>query len=804
MLKHYLITAIRSATRQKLYTVINLFGLIIGITVSTLIYLWVIDELQVDGFHANGENICRIEQDQHGSGQVFHVNITSYPIGDAIKEEFPEVVDMTRMGRIGELLLRQGDVALYESKARIVDPPFLSMFSFPLFQGNAATALNEPNSVVITRQLANRLFGTDTNLIGRAITVNNETQMTIRGVLEDIPVNSSIKFNMLIPYEFAKSHGITNDNWNNNNIPTYIQLTPTADIAGVSEKISALNYMHTAQNPDISLLPKTDRGTPDWRTVYSLRAVPDIYLTGHFGYGKSAGRIRYIYILSIIGFMVLMLACVNFMNLTISRANHRASEVGLRKTVGAFRSQLVVQYFGESLGYALVAAIGALILVELLMPSFNAWSGKQISLKLFGSSYLFAGILGMVLLTAIAAGAYPALILSSFRPRAFLGNQLITGPAGQLLRRVTVTAQFVISLILLVGTGVVYHQTAYLNTKDIGYDTDNLVSIHLRGDMSSKFETFRRQLLLDPHITAVTGSLQHPSFNSANTGGVRWTGQSEENKPKIGLNIVDYDFVEAMGIEMLEGRSFDRNRVGDSSNNYVINEEFAQIITNGEGSALGVTITDGMQKGVIIGVTKSFKRTSLLRATEPTVLIASVVNLKYAFIKLKDNSPESLAALKNAFSTVFPDYPFDYVFYEVDLADQYRFQEQLSSILRISGSIAILIACLGMFGLAALSVERRLKELAVRKVMGASTLRLFGLLAREYLYVIILANVIGIPLAYYLSSSWLQDFAYRIEIEPILFIKTEIIILLMALIAVSHHFIRAASTSPAKILQSER
>jgi len=804
MLKHYLIAAVRSATRQKLHTLINLFGLIIGITASTLIYLWIMDELSTDGFHVNGNSIYRIEQDQYGYGQVFHVNITSYPMGEAIKEELPEVIDMTRIGWTGELLLRQGDIALYENRARIVDPSFLSMFSFPLYEGNAAMALNDPSSVVITRQLANKLFGTDTGLIGKAITVNNENQMLIGGVLENIPANSSLKFNMLVPYEYARAAGMVNDSWRSNEIPTYIQLAPTADIAEVSEKISALHYTRTAQNPDISSLLKTERGTPVWEAVFSLRAVPDIYLTGHFGYGESAGRIKYVYILSIIGFVVIMLACVNFMNLTISRANRRAYEVGLRKTVGATRSQLVVQYFGESLMFALVAAVGALILVEFLLPSFNAWSGKDISLEMFGDSYLPAGVIGLVLLTAIAAGTYPALILSSFRPGAFMGNQLTTSPAGQLLRRVTVTAQFIISLVLLVGTGVVFHQTEYMNTKDVGYDTKNLISIPLRGDMNSGYEEFRQELSLDPHIISVTGSMQHPSYNSANTGGVGWTGKNEENKTLIGVNIVDYDFVETMGIEMLEGRSFDRNRAGDSSGTFVINKEFADIITGGDGSALGATLTYGNIKGEVIGVTKSFNRTSLLRATEPTVLIASASGLNYAFVRLTDDSRESLAALESGFSTVYSDYPFNYSFYDEDLADQYRFQEQLASILRTSGGIAILIACLGMFGLASLSAERRLKELAIRKVLGATTRRLFGSLAREYIYVIILANAIGIPLAYYLSNSWLEEFAYRIDIEPILFIKTGLVILIMAFIAVSHHFIRAASTSPARVLQLDR
>ncbi|MFH2037006.1 MAG: ABC transporter permease [Candidatus Zixiibacteriota bacterium] len=803
MFKHYLITAIRSALHHKLYSFINLLGMVIGLSSGILIYLWVVDELGVNKFHENGDNLYRIEQTQFGSGRAFHVNITSHPLGEAIQNEFSEVVKMTHFDFFGDMLLRYQDVALYENRTAIVDPSFLSMFSFPLYEGNPETCLNDPNSIIISRQLANKLFGTDRGLIGKMITIDNKYAMRVNGLLENVPTNSSLRFNALVPYEFSKAIGMTDDKWGNNNIPTYLQLSPSANANEVAEKISALDFAHTSENADISTLPTTAKGTPNWRTRYELRSVSDMYLTGYFGYGQPNGRLRYVYIMSIIGIVILLLACVNFVNLTISKANQKAAEVGLRKSIGAMRSQLAVQLFGETMMYVFIAAVGAIILVELLIPYFNAWSGKIISGNLFTDIRIIGGLIGLVIFTSLVAGSYPAFILSSFRPRAFLGNELDSSPLGRMLRRITVTFQFAISLVLLIVTGVVYHQTEFMNSQDIGYDTDNLISIEMRGDMPSNYNTFRRQLLTDPQILAVSGSLQHPSFNGANTGGVNWPGKTEDEKTLIGINIVDFDFTKTMGIQLLEGHSFNENSLNDSVLPCIINEEFAKILTKGNGSALGAILEYGNQKGEVIGIAKSFKRTAVTRPTEPTILFCSNTNLKYAFVKLRDNSPASMAALNNAFSTAFPDYPFDYKYYSDEINNFYRPQEQLSMILMISAAIAILIACLGMFGMASISAERRLKEIAIRKVLGATDRKLFSLFSKEYIIIILTANLIGIPVAHYFSKLWLEDFPYRIGIDPALYIYAAIISTITAGMAISYHVIRAVGESPVKILKTQ-
>jgi len=802
MLKHYFVTALRAAFRQKVQTAINLTGLVIGIAASTLIYLWVLDESSYDHFHVNADSLYRIEQDHRTSEGIFHVNVTSEPLGQAAREEIPEILNTTRYGFLGEVLLRRDDKALYEGESLYVDSSFLSMLTFPLLEGDSASALTNPTSAVLSRSLANRLFGRDRDLLGESFIVNNEYHLTVTGVAEDVPSNSLMPFNLLVPAAFARSIGVVGDSWTTNTVRTYVQLAPGATASDVAEKLSALAFVHTSNGQTISSLPKTDRGMPAWEVAYILRPVPDIYLTSYFGYGKPTGRIQNLYILSGIGLMVLLIACINFVNLTVSRATRRGREVGLRKTVGAVRSQLAFQYFGETLGLLVLAASIALFLVYRILPSFNAWSGKQLSLDLFGDPILFAGILAIILVTGLAAGIYPALVLSSFRPRAFLGGQVPVTPLGQLVRRMTVAIQFVISAILLVGTGVVYQQVNYLNSKSLGYDPSNLVTLQMRGDMVSRYEAFRQRLTDDANVLAVTGSWQHPADNSANTGRAVWPGKDPETDIPIGVNYVDFEYFKTLGIEMLEGRAFDRGFPSDGVNNCVINEEFARLIT--EGSPLGASVAIGDQKLTVVGITKSFHRTSLLQVNEPTILRVNPSRLEWVMVRLSgENRAAGLAAIEREFGVVYPDYPFDYTMYDTMLDDMYGSQEQLAGVLQVAGLVAVVIACLGMFGLASFSAERRLKEMAVRKVLGASSRRLFGLLAKEYLIVVALANLVAAPITFYLVSQWLEDFPYRVGFDPLLFLLAAVCTIVVALIAVSSQSIKAINNSPSVVLKTE-
>jgi len=802
MLKHYFVTALRAAFRQKVQTAINLTGLVIGIAASTLIYLWVLDESSYDHFHVNADSLYRIEQDHRVSGEIFHVNVTCEPLGQAAREEIPEIVNATRFGFLDEVLLRQGEKAVYESQAAYVDPSFLTMFSYPLVEGDSARALTDPSSVVISRSLANKLFGRDRDILGETLTLNNEHQLFVTGVSEDVPSNSLLPFNLLVSAAFARTAGMAGDSWMSNTVVTYVQLVPSAVASEVAEKLSALLFLRTSDGQTISDLPKTNRGTPNWTAACTLRPVPDVYLTGYFGYSRSTGRMQNVYILSGIGLMVLLIACINFVNLTVSRATRRGHEVGLRKTVGAVRSQLAFQYFGETLGLLVLAASIALFLVYQILPSFNAWSGKQLSLDLFGDPILSAGILAIILVTGLAAGIYPALVLSSFRPRAFLGGQVPITPLGQAVRRLTVALQFVISAILLVGTGVAYQQVNYLNSKSLGYDPSNLVTLQMRGDMASRYETFRQRLRDDANVLGVTGAWQHPAYNGANTSSVVWPGKDPEVDNLIGVNRVDFEFLETMGIVMLEGRTFDRRIPSDSISSCVINEEFARLIT--EEPALGANIAARGKTFTVIGVTKSFHRTPLTEEIEPTMLTVNRELIQWVMIRMPgENRAAGLAAIEREFAAVYPDYPFDHAFFDSTLDDMYGSQEQLARVLEVSGLVAIVIACLGMFGLASFSAERRLKEMAVRKVLGASSRRLFGLLAKEYLIVVALANLVAAPITFYLVGNWLEGFPYRVTFDPMLFLMAALCTIMVALIAVSSQSIKAINNSPSVVLKTE-
>jgi ABC-type lipoprotein release transport system permease subunit len=474
MWKNYIKIAIRNIRRQKVYSFINISGLAIGMLCFLLIMLWVIDELSYDRFHDNADRIYRIEQDQHYSGRIFHVNVTPYPMADGAKAEIPEIKYATPYPYTGTLLLRYKDKSFFEEGVRAVTPDFLHMFSFPLIRGDKSTVLDNPSSIVITEEIAEKYFGT-TDAIGRVITINNRFDFTVSGVLKNVPTNSVVGFDMLVPFEFLKDLGRRIDQWGWNSIVTYVQLHEHADVPAVNNKITDLRYRRT-----LDLLKDDPEGLEKYKkrdpTPFMLRALPDIHLYSYFGYSHSMGDILYVYIFSVIALFILLLACINFMNLSTARSIKRAKEVGLRKVVGAKKENLVVQFFGESILMAFLGLFIALILIAIVLPGFSTLADKKFTLETLFQWPFIAGMIVITVVTGVVAGSYPAVFLSAFKPINILRGKVGSGDQNTLFRKILVVFQFSISLILIVSTILIYNQLQFMKQKELGYDKEPMTS----------------------------------------------------------------------------------------------------------------------------------------------------------------------------------------------------------------------------------------------------------------------------------------------------------------------------------------
>ena len=785
MWKSYLTIAVRNLIRHKGYSFINIAGLGMGMACAILILLWVQDELSYDRFHKNAGRLYRVEEEQQYSAGLYHVNVTPYPAGPAFKEGIPEIADASRYAWAGGLLFRYEEKAFFENDIQAVDPSFLRMFSFPLVKGVAETALEDPHSLILTRSVAKKYFG-DEDPIGRVISVNNQYEFTVTGLIEEMPENSSLRFGMLIPFAFQKERGWWSDNWGNNSIFTYVQLREGASIQAVGEKMTAM----------------LKRNIEESTVQFVLAPLTRMHLHSYFGFGRPMGNIQYVYIFSALALFVLLIACINFMNLSTARSARRAREIGLRKVVGALRGHMIRQFLGESLLLAGIALLFAIPLVEFLLPFFNELSGKKIELELSGDLSLLPLLIGVTLFTGLVAGSYPALFLSSFRPAVVLKGNLRSGASSSLFRRLLVVLQFTLSIGLIIGTGVVYNQVTFMRGKQLGYDKEQLLNIRMRGDISRSYDELKAELTTHPAIQRVSAAQQRLPHIGSNSGGGEWDGKDPELDVVIGHTQVDYDFVETMGIELVEGRSFSREFSTDVEEAYLVNEKLVELM--GVDSAVGKRFSL-WREGRIIGVMKDFHFKSVRGEIEPLVLgLEDPQNLSWMIVKLHPESAVSgIEFLKETWEKMVPEYPLEYEFLDRDFDYMYRTEERMGEILKYFSIVAVLIGCLGLFGLASFMAEQRTKEIGVRKVLGASVTGVVLLLTREFTRWVLLANLIAWPVAWYAMDEWLENFAYRIDLGWTTFALAGLAALAIAWLTVSYQAIRAALANPVEALRYE-
>jgi ABC-type antimicrobial peptide transport system permease subunit len=801
MLKNYLKVAFRNIIRHKGYSFINVTGLALGMGCCLVIMLWVMHELSYDRFHKNADKIYRIEQDQFYSERTFHVNVTPYPMAEGCKDEIPEIKHATPIPWVGTLLFRYQEKAFFERGAIAVPPDFLAMFTFPFIRGNKEGALDQPHSILITERMAHKYFGQE-DPMGKVMTVNNEFDFTIRGVLEDEPSNSVIRFDMILPYDFLQDlGGRALDSWGSNNIVTYVQLHEKAGIEEVGEKITDLRFRRVREHyeDDAEELKRFEERR---KTRFMLRPLTDIHLHSYFGYSRSMGNILYVYVFSVIALFVLLIACINFMNLSTARSAKRAREVGLRKVVGAVKRQLIGQFYGESILLAFIALIFAVVIVMLVLPEFSTFTEKDFTLGSLFQSKFIIGMLGVTFLTGLIAGSYPALFLSAVRPIQVLKGSLVSGSKGALFRKTLVVLQFTLSIMLIIGTIVIYNQVNFMRSKDLGYDKEHLLYIPLRGDTRENFDFLKQELLKDPMVLNVTGTGHPPAQIGSNTSGFDWPGKDPNYSILVSVNAVGYDYPETMKIEMVEGRSFSEEFTTDTADAFMGNEEMVRIMAME--SAVNRRLSYGDADGTIIGVMKNFHFQALDRKIEPLAIYMEPERLNYMVMRLRaGHIPAAIEYVKSGWERVIPTYPFDYKFVDQDIDQMYRDWQNVGNLLKYFTILAILIASLGLFGLASFTAEQRTKEIGIRKVLGASVGNLVLLISREFTRWVLVANLIAWPISYYIMSNWLQEFDYRISLAWWIFVLTGILALLIALLTVGYQSVRAALADPVKALKYE-
>jgi putative ABC transport system permease protein len=785
MLKNYLKIVLRNIKRHKGYSFINIAGLAIGMACCLFITIWVLDELSYDKFHENAASLYRVEENQDYSGRRFHVNVTPYPLAPALKDEIPEIIDATRYVWAGGLLFRYGDKAFFEDDIRAVDPSFFQMFTFPLLKGDEKMALTSPYSLVLSEDVAEKYFGKE-NPLGQTISINNQYDFTVTGIMKNIPHNSYLQFDILIPYEFLKKAGKTDENFGHNSIQTFVELQESIPFQQVNEKI--LGFIRTR--------------LPESRTNLVLMPYSRIHLHSYFGWRKDAGAVQYVYIFSLIALFVLLIACINFMNLSTARSANRAKEVGLRKVVGAMRRHIIQQFYGESVIFAFIALILAVVMVTFLLPAFSSLAAKELSWDVSGIGSVLLGLLAITLFTGLVAGSYPALFLSAFQPVKVIRGSLKSGAGSSRFRKVLVVVQFSISILLIIGTVVVYKQLNFMKNKRLGWDKEHLVYIYLRGDIKKSYEALKTELVKDPRVLGVTGAFQLPSYNSANAGGADWDGKDPELKPLIGINEVDFDFIKTLKIEMAEGRSFSREFSSDLSKSFIVNEEVA--IMMGKESVVGERFSFAGVDGSIIGVMKNFHYQPLRNKIEPLAIHLVPDYINYMLIRIPAASiSESLQFIENTWNRVIPDYPLEYRFVDETFDSIYRTEDRMGNLLKYFAILAVFIACLGLFGLASFTAEQRTKEIGVRKVLGATVPQVTLLLCKEFLLLVLLANVIACPVAYLVMKNWLQNYAYQTGLGLYIFAAAMAAALIVAIISVGFQAIKAAISNPVDSLRYE-
>lgn len=789
---NYLKVSLRKIKLQKSYSIINIAGLAVGMASAILIMMWVYDELNYDKFHTKADRIYRMvrlnsEDLSEGIARV------GAPWGPALIQDYPEVENFVRFRFFSRSLVRYEEKSFYEDEGLYADPSIFEVFSFPFTAGDPASALTQPGSIVITEKMALKYFGNN-NPISKTLTFNNEEEMQVSGVLKNIPKNSHFHFDFLIPFSMYDFFDL--DNWTINNFHTYLLLRDKADSATLEKNLPEFVRRHTGEEISDS-------------TFVKLQPLNEIHLHSNLlREFEPNGDIRYVYMFIVIAFFILTVACINFINLTTAKASNRAKEIGLRKVVGAKRTQLVQQFLGESVLTCLFSLLIAFLLIRLVLPFFNSLTGKALTLNLTVMHFI---LFALAILLGLVSGIYPSLILSGFHPVSVIKGMIKTNTSSLFVRRGLVLLQFTISIILIVGTIVVYQQMGFIQNNKLGFQKEQILIVRMANSNVQKAQdVFRNELLKNLSVRAVSAS---SNLLGGSDWGMTFQYEGMEEGEEFGSRVlvVDHHFLDTYSMEIVKGRNFSETFSTDEAGAYLLNE--AAVIQlgweNPIGKKFGIADESGesdipsYERGHVIGVVKNFNFRSLHQSIQPLAMFMVPDWNSYFSVKISPrNVPSTLSFIKKTWESHETNLPFDHFFIDETFNGMYKEERRVGKAFGVFSLIAISIACLGLFSLSAFTIERRSKEMGIRKILGATSSSILFTISKEFVKLVLLANLFAWPLAYYFMHSWLQRFAFRIDMSFIPFLFSGMIVLIIAMISVSIQSIKAAVANPVESLRS--
>ena len=786
MFKNYLKIAWRNLGRNKSFSLLNILGLSIGLCVTALILLWVNFELGFNQFHEKKDRVYQVYNKYKVDGEIWTWNSTPKVMASVIKSDYPEVEEVSRYFYENTFLFSQGDKNI-KATGTLVDPSFLKIFSFPLVEGNIETVLEDVNALVITETFAKKMFG-DGPAIGQVVKMDDEDTFKVTGVLKDLPANTDFNFEYLIPWKYLKQKGWDDENWNNNSVATYVLLKEGTNYQAFSEKIKTLREAYDKEAPEM---------------VTYLYPYTRSHLYGEFENGAEAGGlIDIIRLFALIAIIVLVIACINFMNLSTARSEKRAKEVGVRKVVGARKKALVWQFLGESILISFLAAIVALMLVVLVLPAFSELINTELTIA-WTNPWFWAITLAIIFFTGILAGSYPALYLSAFKPSAVLKgtfnkiNTLVTP------RKVLVVVQFSVAIILITATIVVKQQISSVQNRKLGYNKDQLIYVQMEGAVENNYASIKAELL-DGGIASSISKTNSPITESwSNSWGIEWPGKSPDNKTLVHRMVADNGIIKTMGLRLKDGRDLDLSKYPTDSTAVILNEAAVKLMRFE--NPLGQIIKDNGTDWHVIGVVEDFVFNSPFQQIEPMVIEGARAWFNMIHIKFDPTHSiaDNLASTTEIFKKYNPNYPFNYEFVDEDYANKFTSEQRIEKLASLFTLLTILISCVGLFGLASYMAQNRIKEIGVRKVLGASVSGITTLLSKDFLKLVGISLIIAIPISWYVMHQWLQDFAYRITLSWWIFVLAGLLALAIAFITVSYQAIKAARSNPVKSLRTE-
>jgi len=787
MFKNYFKVAFRNLFRNKGFSIINISGLAVGMASAMLILLWIQNEMSYDQFHEKKDRIYEAWNRASFSDKLNCWNTTPKILSRTLEKDFPEVEQCVRVDWGSNFLFSIGEKRL-TVQGRIVDSNFLQVFTFPLLKGNPATLLNDMHSIVLTEKLAEKLFGNE-DAMGKVIKIDNKDNFTVTGILKDIPTNTRFDFEYLVPWSYMRYKGNDDANWGNNSTRTYVLLKPNASLASVNVKLKTFK-------------PKYDKDDPKWEMFIYPLSRWRLYSSFTNGVEDGGGLIQYVRLFGIIAAFILLIACINFMNLSTARSEKRAKEVGIRKVVGAQKGWLIGQFIGESVLLAFIAGIIAFGIVELVLTPFNNLIGEKVSIP-YNNIYEWLAFLGFIIFTGVLAGSYPAFFLSSFQPVKVLKgtfqkvNALITP------RKVLVVLQFTFAIILIICTIIVKQQIDYARERETGYNKNNLIYHFMTGDIEKNYLLIKNELLSSGVAASVTKTSAPITESWSDGWGQEWEGKDPNDKTDFYRYNEDENLGVTAGLTFIQGRDFDLKQFSTDSTGVILNESALAVMKFK--NPLGKIIKDNGQDWHVVGVIKDFILTSPYEPTRPMLIYGAKAWFNTILIKFNDKN-STAANLKKAegiFKKYNPEYPFEYKFVDEEYARKFENEKKIGTMAAVFAALTIFISCLGLFGLATYMAENRIKEIGVRKVLGASVAGITTLLLKDFLKLVLVSFVIAAPVAWWAMNAWLKDYSYRVDIQWWVFVMAGLLSVLIALFTISYQAIRAAVANPAKSLRTE-